>query len=143
MKVTTGSCNDLWVYPFNAAIKGIGLNNGQLRRTTVEELIFGADEDIPGCPSHTKIPATHIDAIAAVRDQLIDALSGDDTLHGMIKSFTPKLLKSLTKMDKSIVLEHTFLVEHSERLLTARVRRDIMDAIPISPTTGKLNQAPQ
>jgi len=122
--------HDIWQFQVDADIKGIAVNNGQLERTAIERLVYG-NEKIEGVAETVKIPAALLSDFQNARAACAGFL-GDQplTLDKMIRKLSEKkVYKSLCSINRSWVLEHTWMVAHSATLLATKVESRIIASI--------------
>ena len=139
MEVTTESPHDEYEFRMLAAMRGVALNSEQLPMLKFEAYAFKPGT-IPDTPAFLKISEIHLKKAKAARSTLANFISDCKTLRDMQRVVGSKM-KVLKPLDKSIVLEFTFLTKYAESRITDRVMQQVMDALPTLEVRKELTQA--
>lgn len=132
MKMAVGNLNDVWNYPFMAAMKSVAVNRLLVPRLPWEIAAFGEKTYIPEVRQTTKIPPALLTDSINARTTLgvITALDWEVAdLEGMEKEVLQRE-ETLRDLDRSFVLEKEFLSTVLPKHLEGTVKKAVLDALP-------------
>ena len=130
--------NDHWCFPAESEMKGLALRLGKLVYLPHEKLLYG-DSPIEGVAAGIDVPTALIANFQKVRTSAINMLGdGPHTIKEIkAKLTTTAAFKMLTKINRSWIVEHTFLVDHAERLLEEKVQNGVLASFEKPGADGK------
>lgn len=121
--------HDEWEFRLAAALKTVSANTGQLPMLEFESLAYNVGE-IPSVPTTVKVNDAHLNVAKAARE--IAAGFIDDpgvTLKDMQRILSSKF-RNIRTLDRSFVLEQTFLEKHVESLIGNHIGADLLAFMP-------------
>ena len=128
--------NDEWEFPFQARIRTIGINNGQLKPLPWEEMLIDFSEGLPGVPRELQLPPVLLAKASAVRAKMLQwaTANGETTISGWQEAVAQKE-DALKKMDRSIECEVAWLQQQAEELAELRSKEAVLASMPSEERT--------
>jgi hypothetical protein len=129
VKTTTTSATDDWQLRLAIRLKFAALNSGVLRLLPWESVLVTPGK-VPNAPETIKVASELLEEHANVRDAVCQVIGSKPLTVKEMKKIVQSNLKAFVALERSFIVEATFLIEHVEDMLVAEVQKDALAALP-------------
>lgn len=129
MLVQLGSLHNDVDFRYMARLKGIALNTGAVQMLPWEASLW-QEAQIPNIRSSCDLPAELLAGMINVRDAARRLISTEDVTFADMKRATSPFIKTLLSLDRTFLLEYTFLCDHASNIAGEQVRASTLDLLP-------------
>ena len=140
LRMSTSSLHDEVDFRYMAKLKAIGMNTGKVNMLPWEAALWNEGE-IPNARTACPVPDELLGDITNVRDACRRLLNADDVTFGDMKRTVAPYVKTLMALDRTFIVEYTFLCDHASSLAEEQVQTATLELLPSQSKQRPFNEA--
>lgn len=140
MKMPMNSLHDDVDLRFMARLKAVALNTGAVPMLPWEQALWSPG-GIPNTRAVCDIPASLLAEVLNVRDAARRLIGPDDTTFADMRRAVSPYIKTLLALDRSFILEFTFLSDHAAAIASEQTRVATLELLPTESKHSTFGQA--